>query len=159
MYAQCLTTRAKLKASNVSFDATMTEDPFAGASIIEDHFATSPEIPAVSMNQAPGEEELHTSFEHAISGRLIAVNRRLRLISGPLTTSEQARLQTSGPPQPTHDVSIKAIHQPMSPTTTTVANTKWLETTWQRIILLVGLAFIFLLAGFDIMGLLVLHAH
>ena len=158
MYTQCLTTGATLKANALSIGATMTEDLIADVSIIEDRFATAPALPAVSTHQEPDEEELHTSFEHAISGRLIAVNRRLSLISGPLTTSEQVHFQATSAPQLTYVVANESNHKP-SLVSTNQANAKWLATTWQRALLLASLALMFLVAGFDIMGLLVLLAH
>ena len=158
MYTQCLTADAKLEANAVSPGTTMTEDLIAGTSMVEDWFATTPVLSALPAYQAPDEEQLHTSFEHAISGRLIAVNRRLSLISGPLTTSEQVHLQITRPLQQTYVAANEANYQP-PPYSTVNINTKWLETTWQRTVLLASVALIFLLAGFDIMGLLVLHAH
>jgi hypothetical protein len=158
MYTQCLTTGATLKANALSIGATMTEDLISDASIIEDRFATAPALPAVSTHQAPDEEELHTSFEHAISGRLIAINRRLSLISGPLTTLEQGHLQITGAPQLTYVVANESNHKP-SPVSSDQVNTKQLATIWQRAFLFASLALMFLVAGFDIMGLLVLLAH
>jgi hypothetical protein len=51
----------------------------------DDYFATVPMIvvrPAV-VRQSAIEEELHTSFEEAISGRVAAVNRQLSNLSSP----------------------------------------------------------------------------
>ena len=158
MNAQCLTAGTKLNASAVYPGTAMTENLIANTSIREDWFATIPVLPAIPTYKAPGEEELHTSFEHAISGRLIAVNKRLSLISSPLTTSEQVHLQITRPLQQTYNAVNEANQNP-SLLTTGRAHTMWLGTTWQRTILLASLAMIFLLAGFDIMGLLVLHSH
>jgi hypothetical protein len=158
MYTQCLTTDATLKANVLSIGSTMTGDLIADASIIEDCFATTPALPAVSTRQVPDEEELHTSFEHAISGRLIAVNRRLSLISGPLTNSEQEHFQVTSAPQLTSIAANESNHQPL-PGSTNQANIKRPEINWQLTILLASLALMFLLAGYDIMGLLVLLAH
>lgn len=159
MHTQCLTANAtKLEANAIYPGTTMTEDLIADTFMIKDWFATTPMLPAIPTYQTPDEEELHTSFEHAISGRLIAVNRRLSLVSGPLTTSEQVHLQITKPLQQTYVAANATNHKP-TPRSTDHANTKWLETTWQRTVLLASVALIFLLAGFDIMGLLVLHAH
>jgi|SRR5579859_4169840 len=158
MYKECLTTGATLKANALSIGATMTGDLIADVSIIEDCFATAPALPAVSTQQKPDEEELHTSFEHAISGRLIAVNRRLSLISGPLNTSEQEHIQATSAPQLTYVAANESNHK-SSPDSTNQAHTMWLATNWQGALLLASMALMFLVAGFDIMGLLVLLAH
>jgi hypothetical protein len=158
MNAQCLTAGTELNANAVYPGTAMTENLIANTSIREDWFATIPVLPAIITYKTPDEEELHTSFEHAISGRLIAVNKRLSLISGPLTTSEHVHLQITRPLQQTYITANEANQNP-SLLSTSRAHTMWLRATWQRMILLASLAMIFLLAGFDIMGLLVLHSH
>src|SRR5438105_8916995 len=55
----------------------------------EDSYATTPMVAIRSLYQPPDEEELYTSFEEAISDRLVAVQQRLSRISDPaLSTPE-----------------------------------------------------------------------
>src|SRR5271157_2828295 len=51
----------------------------------EDMYATTPLAVVCPTYAQPNEEELHTSFEEAISDRVLAVNRQLRRLSIPLT--------------------------------------------------------------------------
>ncbi len=86
-----------------------------------------------------GEEELHTSFEQAISDRLLALNSRLQRITrstDPAFAPPAARLQAEA-----------ARH----------SQTRRLH--WRHPLLLASLALMFLLLGFDVMGLLVLYLH
>jgi hypothetical protein len=155
MYTQCLSADATLKANAVSTGTTMTEGLIARTSMIEDWFATTPALLVAPSYLLSDEEELHTSFEQAISDRLIAVNKRLSLISGPLTNSQHIHAQTT---RPLHQTYLQA-NDKLSPRPAAYAPTSSPETTWQRSILLGSMALMFLLVGFDIMGLLVLLAH
>ena len=158
MYTQCLSADATLKANAVSTGTTMTEGLIARTSMIEDWFATTPALLVAPSNLLSDEEELHTSFEQAISDRLIAVNKRLSLISGPLTNSQQIHAQTTRPLHQTYLPANEANDMPSSrPAACAPANSPAIS--WQRSILLGGLALMLLLVGFDIMGLLVLLAH
>src|SRR6266568_9324670 len=95
MYTPCLSADATLKANAVSTGTTMTEGLIARTSLIEDWFATTPALLAAPSYLLSDEEELHTSFEQAISDRLIAVNKPLSLISGPLTNSQHIHAQNT----------------------------------------------------------------
>lgn len=161
MYTPCLSADATLKANAVSTGTTMTEGLIARTSMIEDWFATTPALLVAPSYLLSDEEELHTSFEHAISDRLIAVNKRLSLISGPLTNSQHIHVQTTRPLHQTYLPANEAneANDKPSPRPAAYAPTNSPETTWQRSILLGSMALMFLLVGFDIMGLLVLHAH
>src|SRR5579859_3697944 len=55
------------------------------AATLEDMYATTPLVVVRPTYAQPNEEELHTSFEEAISDRVLAVNRQLRHLSIPLT--------------------------------------------------------------------------
>jgi hypothetical protein len=115
-----------------------------------------PALPVVSsQQQLPDEEELHTSFEQAISDRLIGVNRQLSLISGPLTDPERAHLLVT---RQLNQSSLMPNIEAAAPSVAH-ASTKGLGSAWQRSLIMVSLALMFLLVGFDLMGLLVLHAH
>ncbi len=107
--------------------------------IPEDQYATVP-IKAVRTFCQDNEEELHTSFEEAISDRVLAVNKQLRRLSGSLINT--------GPLQPQTDALVTHSDHPRS---------SFLGGLWQRGILIAGLALMLLMVGFDLMGLLVLH--
>jgi len=158
MYTPCLSADATLKANAVSTGTTMTEGLIARTSLIEDWFATTPALLAAPSYLLSDEEELHTSFEQAISDRLIAVNKRLSLISGPLTNSQHIHAQRAQTTGPLHQTYLPANDKP-SPRPAAYAPTNSPETGWQRSLLLGSMALMFLLVGFDIMGLLVLLAH
>jgi hypothetical protein len=99
--------------------------------------------------QHQNEEELHTSFEEAISDRLIALHTRLKRISQPL------------PSPPPHDT------KPVLQQNTQASGAQQGQTTklslhvtiQQRITIFSCFALMFLLSGFDLMGVLVLHMH
>lgn len=155
MYTECLTSDANFTADAVAIGATITEDLIADASMMEDWFATMPALPVVSSQQLSDEEELHTSFEQAISDRLIGINRQLSLISGPLTDPERAHLLVT---RQLNQSSLMPNIEAAAPSVAH-ASAKGLGSVWQRRLIMVSLALMFLLVGFDLMGLLVLHAH
>ena len=155
MSTECLEADAQFTAGVVAKGTLMTEDLLADTSMLEDWFATMPVLPVVASQQVPDEEELHTSFEHAISDRLCAVNKQLSLMSGPLTDPERAYIQVTKQLSQSSSVPNSEIVVPSVVHT----NPLWLGTVWQRNFMIISLALMFLLVGFDLMGLLVLHAH
>jgi hypothetical protein len=152
MYTECLTADTELTVNEDAMDTTMKADFITDTSMVEDWFATMPAIPVVSSQQLPDEEELHTSFEHAISDRLITVNRKLSLISGPLTDPERVHLQAAQGLNRSYSMPNVEVTARSTPHAS-------MKGAWQRSLLLVSLALMFLLVGFDVMGLLVLHTH
>ncbi|HEY4387130.1 MAG TPA: hypothetical protein VGN34_21955 [Ktedonobacteraceae bacterium] len=112
----------------------------------ESSYTTTPMIAVLPTYQLPCEEELHASFEKAISGRLITVHHRLAHLNyvsycetGPLAHSTTYPEVFTSPLPPQSVQPLCASH------------------SRQKIFAFVALAFLFLLAGFDLMGLLVLH--
>jgi len=151
MYANCLTADSEL---NACFDTAVSR---TDAWQPQDRFATMPAITAVPAYQPPSEEELHTSFEQAISDRLLVINRQLSIISGPLA-------QTQGLPFTYHlssgflnqsdattFVKLSAVPVQLKPQPALPAN------AWQRKLVFGCLALMFILIGFDLMGLLMLY--
>src|SRR6184192_4763133 len=137
MYTECLTADTELTVNEGAMDTTMKADLITDTPVIEDWFATMPAIPAVSSQQKVDEEELHTSFEHAISDRLITLNRKLSLISGPLTDPERVHLQATqrlnrSCSMPKVEVTARSTHHAS------------MKGAWQRNLLLVSLALMFL---------------
>src|SRR5437763_2521500 len=55
------------------------------AARMEDMHATTPMVVVPRTYLRLNEEELHTSFEEAISDRVLAVNKQLRRLSGTMT--------------------------------------------------------------------------
>ena len=106
----------------------------------EDMYATAPmalQQPAYRQT----DEELHTSFEEAISDRVLAVNRQLQRLSGTLTSTRQVQPQTSS----WLKKQVLALRSSS------------FEQAWPKGILFAALALMLLMVGFDLMGLLVLH--
>jgi hypothetical protein len=81
------------------------------------------------------EEEVYSSFEQAISGRLEEVQQKLQHLSA---------------------VSPSVAHESVRRTTMSV---RLSNINWRRLLLFVSFAFTFALLGFDAMGLLVLFAR
>jgi hypothetical protein len=121
---------------------------------IESAYATVP-TPAVKPSfQQPDEEELHTSFEEAISDRLLALHSRLDRISQPLSDalphnigSVLAQTTTTAQVQDSSDQQEHATQHSLN------------VNTGQRITIFACLALMLILSGFDLMGFLVLHTH
>jgi hypothetical protein len=108
-----------------------------GHSLLEDdYFATVPTIavPPRWTPQDEDEEEVYTSFEEAISERAARISRYL---------SSQPQVAQRRPIDP-------AISSPIS------ACLRHCRRAWRRAIILTCLALSLLLAGFDLMGLLVI---
>jgi|SRR5579884_1241727 len=111
---------------------------------VEDQFATVPvKVVVRPVCYIENEEELHTSFEDAISDRVMAVHRRL----------ERLRCETTGKqivPVQANEL-LKTNRKDVTPLLP--------ERFWLRGMVFVSLALMLLLTGFDLMGLLVLHAR
>ena len=107
---------------------------------LEDKYSTTPLIMMRSIYRQSNEDELHSSFEEAISDRVLALNRQLGHLSVPLiaNVSEQS---------PMRDV----IKLQNIPTCFTL-----LRSGSRQIMLLIAIAFMLIMVGFDLMGLLVL---
>jgi hypothetical protein len=108
---------------------------------LEDIYSTTSMVVMQPTYQQPDEEELHTSFEEAISNRVLAVNRQLSRLSGTNTSSLYVRSQTSPPLK--RDGLMVRLMLPRG--------------AWQQAMLFVAIAFMLILVGFDLMGLLILH--
>lgn len=109
----------------------------------QDLFATSP-MKAMGLEfDWQRAEEAYTSFEAAISNRVLALKERR--ISAYLATSA---CENVTPATQTLASAIAEFWHKMCS-----------EHVWQRGLLLVGTALMLMLAGFDLMGLLVLYAR
>jgi hypothetical protein len=119
-------------------------------SLLEDRYATTPMAVVQPAFQFQGEEELHTSFEQAISDRVMAVNRQLSRLSGPITGVRYA--------QPHTDDLVHTDIPTMTVSLPAVANPSHHENVWQRTVLVICLCLILVMSGFDLMGVLYLFA-
>lgn len=117
----------------------------AHALLEDDYFATASmsTVHTVLPVSSALEEELYTSFEEAISGRVAAVSRQL--ISLPRATVSATL--------PALKDRFQVIDTPVS--TPPVKISRGLA-TWKRALVLACLYLSLLLLGFDVMGLLVL---
>ena len=106
----------------------------------EDVYTTTPLITIRSMYRQPNEEELHSSFEEAISDRVFALNKQLRHLS--LAQIDNVPAQSL-----MHDV----VELPSDPAFFTL-----LRSRSRQVMLLIAIAFMLMMVGFDFMGLLVL---
>ncbi|GHO93742.1 hypothetical protein KSF_037900 [Reticulibacter mediterranei] len=133
----CTLTRATSAELNTyGTDANWTPD----TSSVHNAYATAPMAAVLPPYQPPSEEELHTSFEQAISHRTSELHERLSRYSYPALSAQRR-------------------HSTEMDTTTIQAQNHAAQTGWQRFVIFSGLALIFMLIGFDLMGLLVLHMH
>lgn len=104
-------------------------------------YATAPMIALRPAFQRDDEEELHTSFEAAINDRVTAVHTRLSRLSNPALSSYRVACSTE-------------------PLTHTDAPARFTLTKAVRQRILIGcFGLMCTMAGFDLMGLLVLHLH
>ena len=106
----------------------------------EDIYATSPLVAVRSIYRQSNEDELHSSFEEAISDRVFALNKQLRHLSVPLIANVSAQSSMCA------EVKLQS-----SPTRFTL-----LRPGSRQVMLLIAIAFILIMVGFDLMGLLVL---
>lgn len=110
------------------------------ASIRGSLYATMPMPVFRPLFQQADEEELYTSFEEAISERVLAVNRQLSRLSGAHRSVRQNVSQGEfGRSSPEGGGALALVGN-----------------AWRRGVLLLSMALMLVLLGFDVMGLLVL---
>ena len=151
MLIECLTVDSELDLRCFNADAYVDE-----SSSVEDRFATMPVLTVNPLTQPLSEEELHTSFEQAISDRLMIVNQRLSLASGPLTYTYPQRSQVHTEPLDDSKAMKSAVYPPVPEQQHHAVPT---QGDWRRLLIYGCLALMFTLIGFDLMGVLMLHTH
>jgi hypothetical protein len=128
------------------------ENTLASVCSEDDRYQTEP-MTAVTAEHPLSEEELHRLFEEAINDRVLVVSACLSRISRPLAfqalTIEDGRFSDH-------------VESSMITNRLRVSGSagRWLSlwnNTWQQAILLLSLTLFFLLSGFDLMGVIVLH--
>ena len=107
---------------------------------LDDKYSTTPLIMMRSIYRQSNEDELHSSFEEAISDRVFALNKQIRHLSIPLiaNVSAQSSMHTE-------------VKRQNIPTCFTL-----LRPGSRQVMLLIAIAFMLIMVGFDLMGLLVL---
>ncbi len=131
-----------IDADFTDFDDNFVQDVITD---IESAYTTVPTAVVKPAFQRANEEELHTSFEEAISDRLLALHPRLDRISQSLPSAhnnetvqcQSVQVQEQGKQQG-HFLNVNIQ---------------------QRITIFACFALMFMLTGFDLMGILVLHMH
>ena len=106
----------------------------------EDMYSTTPLIVMRSIYRQPNEDELHSSFEEAISHRVFALNKQLRYLSVSLTDN----------------VSVHSSMCPQVKRQSKQPHFTLLIPGSRQVILLITIAFMLIMVGFDLMGLLIL---
>lgn len=114
----------------------MTTEPTTS----EDMYSTTPLIAMRSMYRQSNEDELHSSFEEAISDRVLALNKQLKRLCVPRIDSVPVRSSI----YPHVELPAKPRHFPL------------LRPVSRQVMLLITLAFMLIMVGFDLMGLLIL---
>ena len=114
------------------------------------NYATAPMAAILPLYQPPSEEELHTSFEQAISKRTSALHERLSRTSYPVPQIHHVR---------NVDPIIHTNVTHNDPVIRQQRSTLLPSSGWRRSVVLIGMALIFTMIGFDLMGLLILHMH
>lgn len=103
--------------------------------------ATAPMAVVLPPYTQPNEEELHTAFEQAISGRVTAMHERLSRLNSAQLLSQRTLRDTD--PLLTFGMSR--------------TRSRRTRKNFQRYVIFIGFALMCMLIGFDVMGLLVLH--
>lgn len=132
-------------------------DTYPVFSAVEDRYATAPMLALKPAYELFNEEELHTSFEEAISDRLLAMHGKLSRLSNPMLATQQPGPETdpmrfTGSPALRFDEAALKLKKRFSLPSLVGCH-------WRRHLTLGSLVIMFMLLGFDIMGLLVLHMH
>ena len=138
--------RVQTMNSIVCNSAEMELDIFCNTNetvIPEDLYATTPLVVVRPTYTQPNEEELHTSFEEAISDRVLAVNRQLRHLSNPLTDCMVVKSPTYSP------LKVQSL----------LARLKRPGYASRQALLYVAISLMLVMVGFDLMGLLVLQTR
>ena len=166
MSIQCLTADSQLISHSFDTSACGIDDTSSDTSQLEDGFATMPEMPAISTiptYQSLNEEELHTSFEQAISDRVLIVNKQLSRKSDTFahtyTYAQYIQPQLASESLHHSTLMVHRVPIPVQEQPQVTLFSLLLGNIWQRSLIFVCMALMFMLIGFDLMGLLVLHVH
>jgi hypothetical protein len=125
----------------------------------EGSFATIPMTSVPALLQQPDVEELYLSFEQAISGRVLTASNRQSRLSGLLHSPLEQSVSAT---EPLQEEAVVSVHLPPSQVRQQwccSGSLSWWDTGWLGHLRLACLVLLFMLVGFDVMGLLVLYAR
>lgn len=163
MVISCLLPEPELNTYGTAMTTAVTVSPLAGTVMVEDRFATMPALKAISApitaTYRPfDEEELHTSFEQAISERVLAVKRMLNLQSNKKSVTSTPMLPHAAPlGSATMQQDVQEVVKFVQPCGKTLALLH--ANTWLRSLTYASFVLMLMLIGFDLMGILVLFAR
>ncbi|HEV7236033.1 MAG TPA: hypothetical protein VGN15_07635 [Ktedonobacteraceae bacterium] len=162
MIISCLLPEPELNTYGTAMTTAVTVSPLAGVVIVEDRFATMPALKAVSApitaTYRPfAEEELHTSFEQAISERVLAVKRMLNLQANKSVASTPMLPHTAPLGSATVQQDVQEVVKFAQPRGKTLALLH--ANAWLRGLTYASFVLMLMLIGFDLMGMLVLFAR
>jgi len=126
--------------------------------VIDDSFATMPMLSVPPAFHHDPDEEVYTSFEEAISDRVLAIQRQLQLRRLSDSLIGFHGIETVQTTSAMHDIVLP--RQPARPSIQYTTHTKRVAAfaqAWRRTLLFGGLGLALMLIGFDLMGLLVLY--
>ena len=165
MIAECLLPEPELNLYGTTTTTSVEVSRNAGTGMVtvDNRFATMPSLAAVSVPASVptyrpfDEEELHTSFEQAISERVIAVKRMLHMHTHAHVVSGLLEQQTVplALVAPSVDARQTKRTERLPRKSTALLHTNPV----MRGLTYTGLALIFALLGFDVMGILALFAR
>jgi hypothetical protein len=139
---------------------------------LDEVYATAPMVAITPLPQLPDEEELHSQFEAALRERTTAFDscfNRLRdsswytevsaisLLSSPLATPKTESLAEMAIAE-TSSVHTDQVYATQMQTIKQMSHGLWNRSV-QRAFIFCCFALSCMLLGFDVMGLLILHAH
>lgn len=170
MIAECLMPGPELNLYGTATATSVTASPVVsvGMTTVDDGFATMPSLAAVPAStpvptyRPLDEEELHTSFEQAISDRVLAVERMLHMHSHAHVVSGLLEQQTALLAHPTPASHTAHVEQKLGfeqPCQSKKSLALLSNKPWLRGLTYTSLALLFMLVGFDLMGMLVLFAR
>jgi hypothetical protein len=141
-------------------------------SLVKDSYATVPMEAFQPSACQRDEEELYTSFEHAISERLMSLHPRMERLSGSLSHSQHTQQNRDAIEQCSSQISMSDGQYalplsclPILPlavkrsTLSPVVQISRVKQFWRQSIIFIVFGLMCMLAGFDLMGLLVLYLH
>jgi hypothetical protein len=147
----------------ISNDTIFDEVLLEGETVATGNTYATELMPAIEKPgyQRSDEEELHTSFEEAISDRILALHSRLSHLSNPMLDVQytrrntEAMLSTRTTSRDTTGKLVQITHH----STDRLEHGSLPTVAWRRATIFACSAMMFLLLGFDCMGFLVLHMH
>ena len=140
----------------ISNDTLFNEVLLGQEAVANENIYITELMPAIkkSAYQQSDEEELHSSFEEAISERVLTLHTRLSCLSNPIQYIERNTDPVLSTATTTKNTTAKPVQ-----ITDRLEQVSRPTVAWRRATTLTCSAMMFLLLGFDVIDLLVLHIH